>query len=100
MVSHHVCHILYGDFACRLYEQRKSLGLVVSHRIVDIVVCVTGDHGAVLVLESELAVAEDVECRPCPCLAASHAAEIKGSICVAEAEIFVLAAEIAHLAGK
>ena len=71
-----------------------------THRIVDIVICILGDHVPVLVFECELSVAEDVECRPCTCLAGPHSAEIERCICVTEAEIHVLAAEISLFACK
>ena len=98
MVTHHVRYILDTDLARRLHEERESLCLVVSHCIVDIVVSILGNDVSVLVLECELAVAEDVECSPGTCLAASHSAEIKRCICVAEAELLVLSAEISLFA--
>ena len=89
MIPHHICHILDGNLPGRLHEKREPLCLVIAHRIVDVFVCVMLYQVAVLILVCETAVAKDVECRPGPCLAASHATELERVVGIAEAEILV-----------
>ncbi len=100
MVPHNVGYILDSDLLGRLDPQRKPVVRVISHRIVKIVLCVSGGKIAIVVLECETALAEDVECAPDSGLASPQCAEIGRTISIAEAEFAVISAEPSLFAGE
>ena len=100
VVSHYIGHVLHAGLLAGEYEQ-GHIGLQVSsHYIVQIGVGVTGDGVAVLVVEREPAVREDVEGAPNAGVAAAHGAKICRAVGLLEAEFFVQALEITFAAGK
>ena len=100
MVPHRIGHILDSDFFGRFHEKRESLALVIAHCIVNVVVGIPRHFLSVFIRESELALAEYVECRPGAGLAGSHPSEIQWSIGVTETEFAVFAVKPSLAAGK
>ena len=100
MVSHHVGYVFDCEFLGRLHVEREPLAAVITHGIVEEFVSIPGDHPSVIVLVAEPAVAQDVERAPYPRFATSHRAEIERCVGIAEAELVVLALEVAFLPGE
>ena len=88
------------EFLGRLHVEREPLAAVITHGIVEEFVSIPGDHPSVIVLVAEPAVAQDVERAPYPRFATSHRAEIERCVGIAEAELVVLALEVAFLPGE
>ena len=96
MVSHRVGDILHGNLSGRFHEKRHPVTEILAGDVVVVGRGRFGDGLAVL-LVGELAVAEDVECAPSPCVAASDGAEISRAVGCAEVEVLVLAVKVALL---
>ena len=93
MVTHHIRNILYGHLLGRLDPERHPVVRIVAHRVVNIGIGVLGHQIALGLLECEPAVAQDIERAPDSGLASAQSAEVSRTICVAETELAVLAAE-------
>ena len=91
MVAHHISHFLHADLLSGLDEEGHLVLPVVAHGEIQVLLgLLVADHTA----------AQDIERGPYPGLAASHAAEIYRSVCVAETELLVCTLEVTHLAGE
>ena len=93
MVTHHIRNILYRHLLGGLDPERHPVVRIVAHRVFNIGIGVLGHQIALGLLESEPAVAQDIERAPNPGLASAQSAEVSRTVRVAETELAVLAAE-------
>ena len=91
MVFHYISHLLHGEFVVRFYVKRHLVFSVKAKRKLEVLLGI---------LISNFTLSKDVERTPYPCLAASQGVVAGRCVCVAEAELLVLAAEISHLPCK
>ena len=100
VVAHDIGHFLYAHLLARIHEQREVALQVVAHHVVQIGKGIARDGVAVLVIEREPALREDVESAPGTGVAAADRAKIGRIIGLLEAELAVQAVEVALATGK
>ena len=100
VVSHDIGNFLDTGLLAGIHEQWQVSVKVVAQHVVQVVVGIAGDGVAVLVVEGEPAVGEDVISGPDTGIAATDRAKIHGAVGFFEAELTVQTVEIALAAGE